>query len=157
MRTLKGILIAICLLLPLPVPAQEGTQQAVGAELTGHWVGEGRIIVTWCEQKRLPYDLTIDAAGNVTGRIGDATLKNARLSRRTALMKELGNRTWLICGKLDGAIVASEEISREKLWLMFDPKGGHLEGSMNTSGPHIGGKGTMYMTVTGIVLNRMSN
>ena len=131
MRTLKRILIAICLLLPLSISAQEGTQQTIPTEMTGHWAGEGRVIVTWCQQKKPPYDLTIDAEGNVTGRVGDATLRNARLSRRSELMKELGNRTWLICGRLDGAIVAAESISREKIWLMSDPKGGHLEGSMS--------------------------
>ncbi|MFN7945768.1 MAG: hypothetical protein U0Z53_10465 [Blastocatellia bacterium] len=156
MKAPKIILTALglaCLLLTVPERAVLAGQR-IPPELTGRWTGDGEIIVTWCQQRRMPFDLTIDAAGNVSGTVGDAVLKNASLNRRTRLMTRLGNGDWIIQATLDGSLVAAEGIRREKIWLMLTLKEQQLEGGLNTSGWHIGGKKTMFLSVRRIVLKR---
>lgn len=142
------------LLLAIPVSAQK--QAGLPPELAGHWRGEGSIMAAWCQQKRIPFDITIDTQGNVTGMIGDAKLQDGRLTYRTRLMRKLGNRDYLIQAKLNGPIVAAEGIQRKKIWLMVDLKNQQLEGGMNTSGWHLGTKNRMFITVAQVVLTRMT-
>lgn len=147
--------IPLCLLL-FTLPAFAQNQPAPLTALTGHWRGEGDIIVTWSQQKQLPIDLVIDAQSNVTGTIGDAQLRGGRLTIRTRLMRKLGNKDYLIQAKLDGPLIAAEDIRRQKIWLMVDLKEQRLEGSLNTSGSHFGGKKRMYLSVRRITLQRAS-
>ena len=46
---------------------------------TGTWKGEGKIIVTWCEQKQLPFELQIDMDGNVSGKIGNSHIRHGKI------------------------------------------------------------------------------
>ena len=56
----------------------------------GQWQGRGKVIVLWCELDSLRVDVTIDSMGNVHGTIGDATVIDAELGRRSWLMRRLG-------------------------------------------------------------------
>jgi hypothetical protein len=153
----KAIALAFCLFsMPLAIQALAQSKLPVPDELTGHWKGEGRIIVTWSQQRQMPFDLIIDSQGNVSGKIGDARLINGRLTRRSRLMTRLGNHSYLIRGRLDGPLIAAEKISRDSFWLMLDPQDPRLTGGMNTTGWKTGGKEKMILSVTGIVLNRVT-
>lgn len=146
-------LIQLCvLLLAVPICAQK--QAEIPAALVGHWRGEG--VVTWSKQRRMLYDLMIDAQGNVTGTIGDAQVQNGRLTRRTQLMRKLGNKDYLMEAKLEGPLIAAESIQRKKIWLMVDLKNQQLEGGMNTSGWHLGSKKRMFLTINKVVLTRVA-
>ena len=54
--------------------------------MAGHWQGDARIIVIWCQETNLHVRLDIRADGTVTGNIGDAMLTRGQFRR---------NRGWL--------------------------------------------------------------
>ena len=98
--------------------------------MTGHWDGNARIIVSWCHQTNLPVAVDIHADGSVTGKIGDATLVGGHF---------LSHRTWpwrhsIITGKLDGAIVAAEGITRSSVTMICDFSNGSFKGQIDTNG-----------------------
>jgi hypothetical protein len=98
--------------------------------MTGHWEGNARIIVSWCHQTNLTVAVDIHADGSVTGKIGDATLVGGNF---------LSHRTWpwghaMITGKLDGAIVAAEGITRSDLKMVCDFRNDSFEGQIDTNG-----------------------
>lgn len=156
MRHLITILITFLTFCPgsvTPVTAQQHTTQT----LTGEWQGEGRIIVTWSQQKTLSFDLSIDEKGSVTGQIGDAVVRDARLTRRSWLMRKLGNGEYLIRGRLDGELIAAEKIRRDSFWLMLSQSDNRLTGGLNSSGWKWGGREKMILTVTEIILHRRAD
>jgi hypothetical protein len=98
--------------------------------MVGHWEGSARIIVSWCHQKNLPVAVDIHADGSVTGKIGDATLVGGHF---------LSHRSWpwghtMVTGKLDGAIVAAEGITRSYVTMMCDFSNGSFKGQFDTDG-----------------------
>jgi len=98
--------------------------------MVGHWEGNAQIIVSWCHQTNLTVSVDIHADGSVTGKIGDATLVAGHfLSHRT--------RPWrhsIITGKLDGAIVAAEDITRSEVTMICDFGDGSFKGQIDTNG-----------------------
>ena len=98
--------------------------------MTGHWDGNARIIVSWCHQTNLPVAVDIHADGSVTGKIGDATLVGGHF---------LPHRSWpwghtLVTGKLDGAMVAAEGITRSSVTMICDFSNGSFKGQIDTNG-----------------------
>ncbi len=77
-------------------------ETVVSPAMIGDWQGNARIIVTWCQQRVLPVDLDIHADGNVTGKVGDATLTKGRLQRNRGWVgRKLDLKTdYIIAGKL---------------------------------------------------------
>jgi hypothetical protein len=135
-RTLKiaGLIVGLTVLLAaLNVCAAESI---VTPAMVGHWEGNARIIVSWCHQKNLAVAVDIHADGNVTGKIGDATLIGGRFeANRGWLGRKLNLATdYIITGKLDGAIVAAEGIARDKIYIPLDLKDITFVGGINTSG-----------------------
>jgi hypothetical protein len=70
-------LVVVALALPafvlrgrLPDPAMIGT-----------WSGDAQIIVNWTDQPSIHVRLEILADGSVSGKVGDAQLKNGRIAR----------------------------------------------------------------------------
>jgi hypothetical protein len=104
--------------------------------MTGPWEGNARIIVSWCHQTNLPVAVDIHADGSVTGKIGDATLVAGHFqSNRGWLGRKLNLATdYIITGKLDGAIVAAEGITRDKIYIPLDLKDNAFVAGINTSG-----------------------
>jgi hypothetical protein len=105
-------------------------ENIVTPAMTGHWDGNARIIVSWCHQTNLPVAVDIHADGSVTGKIGDATLVAGHF---------LPHRTWpwghtMVTGKLDGAIVAAEGITRSSVTMICDFSNGSFQGQIDTNG-----------------------
>jgi hypothetical protein len=125
-------------------------------KLTGNWKGKGDIIVTWCSQDSLFFNITIKKDGKVSGTVGNAKINYGKISKRSVVMKLLGNGEYLIKGYLDGYLVKSEGIKRKSFILMFNFKDGKIQGEMHSSGSKFGGKEEMVMTVTGVVLKKSS-
>jgi hypothetical protein len=98
--------------------------------MVGHWEGNARIIVSWCHQTNLTVAVDIHADGSVTGKIGDATLVAGHF---------LSHRSWpwrhtMVTGKLDGAIVAAEGITRSYVTMICDFSNGSFTGQIDTNG-----------------------
>ncbi len=133
------------------------TPELVGnaSSVQGHWVGRGDIIVTWCNQDQLDFDIIIDSGGHVKGKIGDARIVHGRLYRRSSLMKASGNESYVIRANLEGFLVREEKIARDSITLMFDLVNDTMEGEMNTSGSKCGTRDRMYMKVANIILSHV--
>ena len=118
----------------------------------GHWVGSGKVIVSWCKQKKLNFDIKIDSKGKVSGKIGDAKIKEGKIySNFLGIL----NRDYVIEVELEGFVVKKEKIKRKKMRLMVDTKGDYLIGAFRSSGLKIGDKNSMAMTGVDLVLKKV--
>ena len=115
------------------------------------------IDISWASEKRLPVALTIAADRAVTGTVGDALLRNGRLARnRSAMGRALHVKTdWIIRGDLEGDVIKAEGIRRAGVSIPLNRLGDHLEGGVNTSGSHIGGKASMWLAAKNLRLDRV--
>ncbi len=105
-------------------------ESIVSPAMVGSWGGNARTIVSWCHQTNLTVAVDIHADGTVTGKIGDATLVAGHF---------LNHRTWpwrhtLIIGKLEGAIVAAEDIMRSDVKVICDFSNDSFKGQIDTNG-----------------------
>jgi hypothetical protein len=142
------------LALLLPVLSSCASKFVLTPAQVGHWEGNARIIMTWCQQTNLPVKLDIQADGSVVGTVGDAKLKEGRfLKNRGWLGRKLNIETdYIITGNLDGAIVAAEGIIRARVMMPFNFDGGLIKGGVATSGSWFGGKAGMVLTAQSLKL-----
>jgi hypothetical protein len=129
--------------------------QAALPAMCGRWKGDADIVVNWTKARTLPVEIVIASDDRVTGKIGDATILNGRFrSNRGWLGRALRIKTdWMIDGRLDGPIIAAENIVREELMMPLDWKGSSFEGGIATSGSKIGDRETMTLTAR-VILRR---
>src|SRR5208283_5914206 len=66
--------------------SSSAAESVVTPAMVGHWTGNARIIVSWCQQTNLPVKVDVHADGTVTGTVGDAKITEGRF---------LKNRGWL--------------------------------------------------------------
>lgn len=144
------------LVLMLPVLSSCASKSVLTPAQVGDWEGNGRIIMTWCQQTNLLVKLDIQANGSVTGSVGDARLTKGRfLKNRGWLGRKLDIETdYIITGNLDGAIVAAEGITRSRVMMPFNFDGGLIKGGVATSGTWFGGKNHMILTARSLKLAR---
>jgi hypothetical protein len=105
-------------------------ESVVTPAMAGHWEGNARIIVSWCRQTNLFVAIDVQTNGIVAGKIGDATLVDGHFQSR---------RSWpwrhtMVTGKLDGAIVAAEGITRSHLKMICDFSNDSYTGQIDTNG-----------------------
>ena len=117
----------------------------------GTWKGEGKIIVTWCEQKQLLFELHIDVDGNVSGLIGDAHIRHGKIKLNNIIYRWLGNKKYIINAELSNYLIKKEKIIRESIRIFLDFKKPFFTGGFHTSGSKFGGKEKMILS--GISVN----
>lgn len=129
---------------------------AIPNAMIGHWEGNTKVIVQWCEQNTLPITIDVSPDGTVTGIIGDAKLTNANLKKKSNWFgaKTGTNTTHIITGKLEGDIVKAEGIFRDKVFVHVRIEDATLKGSLATNGAKIGGKESMILTTTSLRLSK---
>jgi len=138
-------------LLSLPAHAQRPDSAMVGA-----WSGMAHITVDWTQQKMLAVRVAIYADGSITGTVGDAALIDARMrTNRTVLERaaRLGS-DYIIEAELGGAIIRAEGIQRASVRIPLNWKDGVFSGSIATSGSYDGGRETMKLMASELVLRR---
>jgi hypothetical protein len=140
----------------LPVSSLQAADNDVAQRLAGHWEGSARIIVDWCKQPTLPVTIDIHPDGNVTGKIGDAKLTKARLTRNRGWFgRKLNLATdYIIRGDLAGPIVAAESITRSSVSVPLNLAENNLVGGVHTSGTKLGQKSEMILSASSLKLNR---
>ncbi len=83
MTMFKKIFIVFCIaffvLNPLSEVKAFNARTMQKYDFIGTWKGEGKIIVGWCKQKQLSFELRIDLKGNVSGKIGDAHIRTGKI------------------------------------------------------------------------------
>ena len=131
-------------------------EPSVVPQWVGRWEGQAEIIVAWCRQKQLRVSVEVRPDGRVTGRVGEATLSGARLSRnRGWLGRQLGLATdWRVHGELVGPVVAAEGIVRESVSIPLDFRNGVWQGGVHTSGSKFGGAAAGRLSAAGLILRR---
>jgi hypothetical protein len=121
--------------------------------LAGRWTGNATIIVNWVKQKQLPVMLDIAADGSVTGAVGDAKLVNGRLIRNHGL-----GSPFRVHGDLEGELIDAEDVTRKAVDIPFrlTPQQ-TIAGGVHSSGSEIGGKKSMKLSASDMVLRRESD
>lgn len=109
--------------------------------MAGTWQGNGEITCAWCKQREIGIELTIAANGAVTGKIGDATLDGARLTRNVVRPDSLPTK-FVVKSKLVGTLVTSEGVTRATIDIGVDLAGEQLTGAFVTNGDLSGTKET---------------
>jgi hypothetical protein len=104
--------------------------------MVGHWEGNARILVSWCQQKNLTVKLDIHPDGSVSGTVGDANLTEGRFQENRGWLGRKLNlwSDYIVTGGLDGAIVAAEGIKRERVMLPLDYNDSIFKGGVATEG-----------------------
>ncbi len=118
------------------------------SSLQGVWRGEALIGLTWADKDQpLPLVFEIDADGRVSGKVGDAALKNAYVaSNRGDFGRALDLATdYVVRGELEGVVVANEPKASSFVIAPFNvvEKAGeerHIWGSVTTWDSPNGGK-----------------
>lgn len=122
----------------------------------GTWKGEGTIIVTWCAQKQMPFELNIDEHGTVSGTIGDATIQYGTMELNNILYRWLGNREYIIDAELSGYLIEKENIKRDSIRIFLDFEKPFLSGGFHSSGSTFGGKEEMVLSGSSVKLVKVT-
>jgi hypothetical protein len=153
METMRTQIWIICITIAAAIGLMGCTPTIVAdvpAEMVGEWHGQATIIVAWVEQETLPVTLTIHRDGTVEGHAGDATLTKGSIRKNL-----LGAKQYIIMADLEGAIVMAEDIVRDGVKMPVDFDGERLVGGVASTGSKTGGKETMILTASGLVLTRV--
>ena len=153
---LNNNLIVLALIGCLLVTGACGSEKRpiTGAKFVGSWRGEGRIIVAWCRQKSLSFDLEIDRQGKVRGKIGDARIQDGKFRLNKIFYRLLGNRQYIVNASLNGDLIGFENIGRDSIRIFLDEEDHTLVGGFHTSGSKFGGKEKMILSGTDIKLTK---
>jgi hypothetical protein len=124
--------------------------------MAGRWEGDARIVVSWCKQSRLHCAVEIAPDGTVTGKVGDATLVNARLMRNRGWVgRKLDLATdYIIKGDLKGDMVAAESIRRSGVSMPLDCTATGYSGGVHSTGSKFGGKAEGILSASSLNLTR---
>ena len=137
--------------------AQASNKLVISKEdLMGTWKGEGRVIVAWCEQKQLLFELRIDMNGNVLGKIGDAKILHGKMKLNNIVYRWLGNRKYIIDAKLTSYLIEKEKIRRASIRVFLDFENPFFVGGFHTSGSKFGGKEKMILSGTKVKLIKIT-
>ncbi|MCI5137391.1 MAG: hypothetical protein D3922_03010 [Candidatus Electrothrix sp. AR1] len=146
---LKNILIIIILffvLNPLNEVKALDRRTIFKEDFVGTWKGKGNIIVAWCEQKQLSFELHIDMDRNVSGEIGDTQIRHGKISLNNIIYRWLGNREYIIEAELSNYLIEKEKIKRESIRIFIDFNEHLFTGGFHTSGSKFGGKEKMILS-----------
>jgi hypothetical protein len=149
-------LVALIVAVSLIPAAGLSQSRATRDSMTGVWCGSARIVVDWAIEKNLGVRLEIPPSGVVTGQVGDARLVAGRLeANRGPVGRMLNIKTdYIIVGKLEGPIIASEGITRPGVKMPLNWTGSEFRGSVQSEGWKFGGKDRMVLTASHLVLRR---
>jgi len=108
----------------------------IAKPFAGHWEGSAQIAANWCKQRQLAVAIDIHPDGSVTGKIGDATLANARFSSNRGWLGRALNlfSDYIVRGDLNGPIVAADRITRAGVTIPLDVDGDSFVGAVHSSG-----------------------
>jgi hypothetical protein len=130
--------------------------RAARDSMTGVWCGSAQIVVSWTKQRNLGVRLVVPPTGEITGQVGDARLVGGTLeTNRGSVGRMLNVKTdYIIVGKLEGPIIASEKITRSEVKMPLNWTGSEFQGGVNTNGWKFAGKDHMVLAASHLVLRR---
>jgi hypothetical protein len=147
---------SVVVLLSVALMATPLTAQRPDSAMVGAWTGVAHITVDWTQQKELGVRIAIYADGMITGTIGDAALVDARMHTNRSVLERalrLGS-DYIIEAGLAGPIIRAEGIQRESVRIPINWNGTTFVGTISTSGTYDGGKESMKLTASDLILRR---
>ena len=108
------------------------------AEYIGTWSGKAKTDVSWVGKDSIKVFVKIDSLGNISGKLGDAELKEIALIREGNKYLTLKNPKYRIEASLEGPIIRTENIQRRSATIFFIPNGNKMFCEMQTSGDNSG-------------------
>lgn len=155
MKKTIRLTVAIVLMSMLAGEASSQTK-ATRDSMTGVWCGSAQIVVSWTARQNLGVRLVIPPSGEITGQVGDATLVAGHLDPNRGIVGQmLDMKTdYIIVGKLEGPIIASEKITRGEVKMPLNWTGSEFQGGVSTDGWKFGGKDHMVLAASHLVLRR---
>ena len=138
------------------VAAQARGTRLPDPAMAGAWTGEAQIVVSWTAQRRLPIRLVVAADGRVSGQVGDARLVDAHLRpNRGWFGRHLRVKTdYIVVGRLEGALIATEGIRRDGARLPLNWTGRDFRGGVHTTGAKAGGAERAALSASRLTLRR---
>lgn len=143
-------------LLAIALMAAPLTAQKPDSAMVGAWMGAAHITVDWTQQKELSVRIAIFADGMITGTVGDAALVDACIHTNRSRLESalrLGS-DYIIEAGLAGSIIRAEGIQRESVRIPLNWNGSTFVGTISTSGTYEGGKESLKLTASNLVLRR---
>lgn len=116
-------------------------------ELAGNWQGTGHIVVNWCTQDTLFFDIDITTDGDIAGHIGDAIITSADIEKNN-----IGENDYVLVLKLKGSLIECEGITRSVMRIGVKRVDNELHGSFQSSGKLFGKKEDGILSGTGLIL-----
>jgi hypothetical protein len=160
--------VAGCAASGTPPPAGAATRSA--GRLIGRWAGETNIVVNWTQARTLPVQLDIQSDGSVSGKVGDAQLKEGILGNTHPFGLVFGvpegprgkppgslaaDDHFQVTAKLDGPLIAAEQVRRGGVIVAFSlAQDQTLRGGLTSTGSEFGGKDSMKLSGRTMVLCR---
>jgi hypothetical protein len=120
-------LLAVSLLI---LTACESNKEAIPPpEMEGTWIGLGRVMLSneYLNQREIPFMVTIEKSGKVTGYVGDAEIGRTTLQKSAWWLTLIGRSKYFTTFKLGGSIASRESFTREGGTITFD---GFKEGDL---------------------------
>ncbi len=147
---LGGVMLKKILFLIILVLFQNMVFGKTISKLSGYYVGKGEIIVNWCKQDSLLFDIKIDDNNLVTGKIGDAKIIKGKIHGNF-----FGSTKYIIDATLEGYLIKKENIRRNSIRIPCDFVRNSIVGGFHTSGSKFGGKKSMKLSGTALLLNKI--
>jgi hypothetical protein len=142
-------------------PSPSAPTFAEANNLAGAWVGESKPIVLWARAKTIPIAIVVQPNGEVSGKWGDATIVGGKVEKRGFVGSWFWpeERGFLAKVRLRGNIIDAEQIRRDYAYIIFQKyeDGEWRKAGVNSSGSNIGGKNTMILSTTGLVLRKQGH
>ncbi len=108
------------------------------AEYVGTWSGMAKSDVSWTEKDSIKVFVNIDSWGNVSGKIGDAQLKDIALIRDGNKYLTFKYPKYKIEASLDGPLIREENVNRRGATIFFIPNGSKMFCEIQTTGDNSG-------------------
>jgi hypothetical protein len=128
--------------------------------LAGRWCGSATVHNDFVSQATIEVVLDIQPTRAVTGRVGDATIVDARLDRnRGVLGRLLGIKTdWIVRGKLRGPLIVADDVDRGAftipLSIRVTGRAVELSGTVHATGAGAGSRHAAPVAASPLVLTR---
>lgn len=124
------------LLLTAATPGARRVDARVPAGVVGTWEGRAEVRSPSLPPEGLLVHLAIAQDRSVTGKVGDATIRDGRFrENRGAIgrMLRLGTE-YVIEGTLQGPLVTKDLLARQRVRMPVDIVGGEIRGDLNATG-----------------------
>ena len=134
-------------------------KEILPAAMVGTWQGKGDhyLASKYLHQRTIACTITLASDGTITGKIGDATIKNSSFHTTSWFLRLLGNAKYQCWFDLEGPIVAKENFIRPGGIFFLDKmiSDTEMECAFNSYGPKFGHD--LFLPIGSIRMSKVMN